>query len=224
MKPRWVETFQMWSETEEYQRRVEEARIVIKDTLKEYKKPYLSFSGGKDSTVMLHLVLQYKEDIPVWHWDYGDQLMPRAFEKEVIENAEKMGVCELIVNKRRGEDARINHKTGYMQFFSQINKLRKEHGWDVGFVGVRQEESCRRKSLYKSFFLNDCCYPLLKLTWMDVWACIVSEGLPYVSVYDSYSNLLGYDTSRFVTFFDKEFEHLGMGIIDGLLMSEFKNK
>ena len=224
MKKEWIKTFKLWAETKEYKSSISLAQKVIKGAINKYNNPYLSFSGGKDSTVMLHLVLQEYGEIPVWHWDYGNQLMPRSIEKEVVMNARKIGVKKLIVEKRQGFDARVNPGQGYKQFFGSINRLKKEHGWSLGFVGVRQEESIKRKSNYKSFIIDDNCYPLLKMCWRDVWAYIVSNDLPYPSVYDKYSELLGYDKSRFVTFFDKEFEHIGACNIDGVLMPGFRNE
>jgi len=223
MKKKWIKTFRLWSETEEYFNRIKQAQKITKAALSKYNNPYLAFSGGKDSTVMLDMVLKEYPWIPVWHWDYGDQLMPREIEEEVINNAKLIGVNNLFVEKRVGSDARVNSGSGYKQFFGSIDNLRKKHGWDLGFIGVRQEESYKRKSNYKNFIVKNNCYPLLKLTWMDVWAYIVSNDLPYPLVYDKYSRLLGYDVSRFVTFFDKEFEHLGSCIVDGVLMPEFRN-
>lgn len=221
MEQRWIETFQMWSKTEEYQGRIKEAQNVIKTALSRYNNPYLSYSGGKDSTVMLHLVLQQKADIPVWHWDYGEQLMPREIEKEVVINANEIGAKKIIVCKRKGENARDDYVSGYRQFFRTLKKLKEKYRWDLGFVGVRQEESYRRKRLYKSFFRDNICYPLLKLSWKDIWACIVSNKLPYASVYDTYSELVGWDKSRLVTFFDNEFESVVH--LDSVLMPEFRN-
>lgn len=221
MEKQWIEFFNLWAETEEYHGRIQEAKKVIEKALKNYKNPYISYSGGKDSTVMLHMVLQQKHDISVWHWDYGDQLMPRDIEEEVLNNAGMIGAEEIIVCKRQGDDARTNSGPGYKQFFGTLKKLKEKYGWDLGFVGVRQEESRRRTRIYKSFFKEDNCYPLLKLTWKDIWAYIVSNELPYASVYDKYLKLNGYDQARLVTFFDKEFD-FGM-YVDCVLMPEFRN-
>jgi 3'-phosphoadenosine 5'-phosphosulfate sulfotransferase (PAPS reductase)/FAD synthetase len=114
MEKQWIKFFQLWSETEEYQRRILEAQKVIRKALNQYNSPYLSYSGGKDSTVMLYMVLQQKPDLTVWHWDYGNSLMPREIEKEVLENAKKIGAINIIINKRENhETARTDHATGY---------------------------------------------------------------------------------------------------------------
>jgi len=223
MEKHWIETFKLWAETDEYHGKVKEAQKIIKKALTRYNNPYLSYSGGKDSLVMTHLILQEDPDIPVWHWDYGDALMPREIEKEVIDNAYKIGVKNLIIRKRRGRDARTNHGSGYKQFFGVLNHLKKENNWDLGFIGVRREESKKRERNYKSHFIENNCYPLLNLSWIDIWAYIVSNNLNYPSTYDKYSKVYGWDKSRFVTFFDGEFDFLGSSNVDGVLMPEFRN-
>ena len=42
--------------------------------------------------------------------------------------------------------------------------------------------------------------------------------------YDKYVAVLGWDRARFVTFFDKEFEHLGSINVDGVLMWRWRNE
>lgn len=220
MQKKQIKTFQMWSKRNEYKSHIRTAERVITGALDD-SNSYVAYSGGKDSLVLLHLVLQQNQDVDVWHWDYGDHLMPRYLEEEVIKNAEMMGTSNIIICKRKGGDARTNHATGYKQFFGTLNKLKKKHGWNLGFVGIRREESCNRKNKYTKFFMDDCCYPLLNLTWLDIWAYIVSNKLPYPSTYDSYSEVVGWDKSRFVTFFDEEFQH--KNAIDGILMPEHRN-
>jgi 3'-phosphoadenosine 5'-phosphosulfate sulfotransferase (PAPS reductase)/FAD synthetase len=75
------EVLKQWAEMDVHKTKVEEARQIIAKALATHQKPYVAFSGGKDSTCMLHLVLQQKPDIMVYHWDYGPYLMPRDVEK-----------------------------------------------------------------------------------------------------------------------------------------------
>lgn len=204
-------TFLLWSETEEYQKRVKESEKIIRSALEEYKRPYVAFSGGKDSTVMLHLVLQQFPSVHVFHYDYG-KYMPRSIEREVLENAKELGVRDLEVD---------TGKNWYKTFFGRIEKGLKRRGYDLVFVGLRKEESCKRKGRIKgreSLGLINECWPLQNWTWKDVWAYVVKHELPYPSIYEKYAKLLGYDRVRFVTFFDKEFEKFGSDNLDGFLL------
>ena len=56
-----------------------------------------------------------------------------------------------------------------------------------------------------------------------MWAYIVSHNLKYCSHYDLYAPVIGWDQTRFATFFDPEFEHIGASNVDGVLLPEFKN-
>ena len=48
-----------------YEEKVRKSLEIIEDALSQSKKPCVSFSGGKNSLVVLHMLLQFKPDIPV---------------------------------------------------------------------------------------------------------------------------------------------------------------
>lgn len=210
--------FLLHSKNKEYELRLKHSLQIIHEAFNK-NNCYVSFSGGKDSTVLTHLALRVCNDVCVWHWDYGDDLMPRQIEQEVITNLKELGAINIIVNKRKGSGA--DTSSGYKQFFKQIQLNKKSYGWDMGLIGIRRSESITRKNKYVNYFQDEDCYPLLDWTFEDVWAYIVSNNLPYPSVYDIYSSVVGYDNSRFVTFFDREFETLSGGL-DSILMDEFR--
>lgn len=222
----WRETFTLWSETQEYHRRIAQVQHIIEDILAYCQNPYVAYSGGKDSCCLLHLVAQQRPTVYVFHWDYGESLMPRTIALEIQENIALIGgpKCRAVIRKRsRPQQARTNSAFGYRQFYATIDNLKKQFNWDMGFVGIRQEESHKRKATYTDFVMHDTSYPLLNLTWKDIWAYLISNKLPYPSVYDTYAPILGYDKARLVTFFDMEFEGLGSPYIDGVLMPKFRN-
>lgn len=212
--------FMLHSKIIEYKDKLNNSINIIEDAFDNYNC-YVSFSGGKDSTVLTHLALSVDDNCNIWHWDYGDDLMPRSVENEVIENLYNLGAVNIFINKREGSGS--NTRSGYKQFFGCIDYNKQYYGWNMGLIGVRKEESINRKNKYVSYFQNGDCYPLLDWTYMDVWAYIVSNNLPYPSMYDVYSDVVGWDNSRFVTFFDPEFESLNCGL-DGVLMSRYRNK
>ena len=206
MNRRQKQAYIWHSRHEDYKQRIRQARRIIKKCYNNYENPYIAYSGGKDSIVLSHMVLSMYPDANVWHWDYGDDLMPRKYEKEVLVNIHDMGCKHLIVNKRKGKGE--NTSSGYKQFFGTIAENKDKYGWDIGLIGIRQQESCNRRQTYTDYFMNDCCYPLLKLTVDDIWAYIIKNKLNYPSSYDLMGDYEVWDKIRFVTFNDPEFDTL----------------
>ena len=212
--------FMLHTHRKTFKDKIKQTKEIITMALNEHNC-YVSFSGGKDSTVMLHLALSIDSNVPVWHWDYGDYLIPRSIYNEILTNLEILGVNNLVVDKRKGDDARVNYSYGYEQFFKTIKGNKCLYGWDMGLVGVRKSESTTRKNKYTDFFMGGDCYPLLEWDYMDIWGYIVKYDLPYPNVYDLYAPFLGYDKARFVTFFDGEFSTL-QSTVDGIILPEFR--
>ena len=217
MNERTRKGFIYHTRTEDYKKHLKETIQIIEKIPEDY---YVSYSGGKDSTVLTHLCLKANPSRIIWHWDYGDYLIPRPIEEEVMDNLYLLGARRVIYDKRVCEDARTNHGYGYKQFFKTIQRNMCIYNLDGGIIGVRREESKTRKNRYTSYFQEGNYYPLLNWTWEDVWGYICVNNLPYVSTYDYYSEIGGWDKSRFVTFFDGEFEQLSMD--DGVIMPEYR--
>jgi len=229
MSPTWRETFQLWSRTEQHTRALHEARAIIERALESAQKPYIAYSGGKDSTVMAHLVLQYAPDTMVLHWDYGRAFVPEPIQREILRNAKLIGVRNLRIETsslyaklgRRAQNVLGKHMIGKL-----LPQLAVE-GYDLAFVGLRKQESPKRKRRIragKPLSTIPECYPLQNWDWRDVWAYIVTHKLPYLSLYDQRAELVGYNLVRFTTLFDPEFEHLGAPAIDNFLHWRFRSQ
>lgn len=102
-------------------------------------------------------------------------------------------------------------------------KLVREKKLEVALVGLRKEESLRRRRKMRKQPKGEF-YPLANWGWKDVWAYIISNNLPYPKLYDVYGPILGWDKARFVTFFDPEFNHLGAANLDGFFFPEYRNQ
>jgi len=196
--------------------------------LKICKNPYVAFSGGKDSTVLLHLVSSQKSDIWVRHWDYGPWLLPRWIETEILDNLSTIAPeIKLDYQMRPGgdkESARHSnvHASG---FFVELEKAIKLRGWDMCFLGIRSKESRKRrqkversKSRGWDVNLGRACYPVGSWSATDIWSYIISNQLPYPTIYDKLARLYGYDNTRLSTFFDDEIAHIGSLEISNLLL------
>lgn len=212
----------MWAGAEEHKAKVTASLKVIRSCV-EGGKCCVAFSGGKDSTVMLHLALSVDPEIDVFHWDQGSRLMPRDIFNEILANAKAIGVRNLIVESWRGSEAmdmQTNPKrwrSAHLFHYLILNKVRKERGWAYQFVGLRSEEGCKRSVVVKRPRAGEA-YPVGDWTWLDVWGYIVSHGLPYPKMYDLYCPLLGWDRARFVNFFSMRFENFGSPYVDGFLL------
>ena len=205
-----------YSRTRGFEIKIEQAEKIIKRGLDFKGKKYVAFSGGKDSTAMLHLVLKFDPDIMVMHYDYG-KYMPRMYEEEVIKNVLDLGVKDLRIE--RGQN-------WYKAFFGRIVKQYYSEGFRVCFVGIRKGESISRRLRIvdnKSLTKIREFWPLQDWTWRDVWAYIFMNDLPIHSAYLKYAPIVGWDKVRFVTFFDPEFEKFGSPNLDGVLLWKHKN-
>ena len=224
MRPEWREYFLLWSQTDEFQRKFEEAKSIIKQALSEFKKPYIAYSGGKDSTALMHMLLQHNDRITVVHWDYGPYYIPRPLEKEILTIARKCGAKNLIVLSsslyeklgRKAQGVLGRHFIGV-----EVPRLIRE-GYDAAFLGLRAEEGVKRRLRTEKLREYDKgitnIFPIASWTWRDVWAYIVANSVPYLSYYDKYAPLLGYDKTRFVTLFDSEFDRFGTENVDKFIM------
>lgn len=220
-------TFLLHAELEDYRARIQAARHFITEALERAEKPYISYSGGKDSLVMLHMALQAFPEVLVWHWDYGSHYMPRELEAEILKNAHETGARNIHVDTSKKYDAGRSPKNIlFPALFGYIQPRMISDGYDMVCIGLRAEESKRRKaktaSGYREGKLREC-YPVYQLTTSDIWAYIVTNNLPYCSHYDRYGALLGIEQVRMSTFFDPEFDKFGAGNLDGILMTKFKH-
>lgn len=239
MNNAWRETFLIHSRTTEFHKKVYEADEIIACALRKHQKPYVAFSGGKDSTCVLHLVLQQRPDTMVLHWDYGRYYIPRPIHTEIVANAKK--IFDMSPSGGgKGEEIRLRIETsekydqlgknarnviGTEMIEKLIPQLIKE-GYDAVFVGLRAQESIKRKLRIKAGRALSAIpeiWPVQSWSWLDVWAYIVSNNIPYLSYYDRYGPVVGWDKARFTTLFDPEFDKLGASNVDGVLSWRFRN-
>jgi 3'-phosphoadenosine 5'-phosphosulfate sulfotransferase (PAPS reductase)/FAD synthetase len=219
---KWKEYFLAWYDEEKVDEKVREAI--------DFATPYLdwgivSVSGGKDSMVMLHMLVSLKHNLKVFHWDHGRWLVPREVEDEVLRNISKVAPnCELIVRRYSLGESEVSREVWepwYKEFFSTLRSL----GFKYHLLGIRADES-RRRSVRGRIVKRDEwveVYPIYNFSWRDVWAYIFKHDVPVPSVYFRYAKLVGWDKARFVTFFDREFEKYGAPQIDSVLSWRWKH-
>lgn len=219
MDPVWRAAFLAHSQSPEHRQAVAQAHAIIEEALRTHRQPYVAYSGGKDSSCVLHLVLRHRPDVMVWHWDYGPYLMPRELERQVLENAQRMGAGNVRVDTspryRWGQKTRVFVPS----LFGRVLPGLAREGYDLAFVGLRAEESGKRRrrvAAGRGYGPIEECWPIAHWQWLDVWAYIVAQGLPYLGIYDDLARLVGYEGARFSTFHDPEFADRA-GALDGVL-------
>ena len=149
------------------------------------KKTLVAFSGGKDSQVCYHLckdagiqfVAQYSitrfeppELVRFIREHYPDVTFRRAYKRSLVEEIGYYGLPN--------------------RWFRWCCKAKhvKTPGFDITVVGVRAEESPRRKANWRTFGRKHdgewyVC-PIFDWTESDVWEYLNGKGLPHCSLYD----------------------------------------
>jgi len=178
-----------------YKKRIKQAREYVSRCLAASYKPCVSFSGGKDSSVLLSMVIEQRPDAMVVMYDSGAEF-PETF--DIIEQTEKrLGITIYILEPEMSmlelkAYADVNgpiHISEYKRVLIEdpSRRIATEYGCDMFFIGLRKQESnyrlfalARMKEPYyysekMKFFM---AYPLMNLKGEDVYAYIAESRLP----------------------------------------------
>lgn len=199
------EYYLLYSHLNSYIKKLPRTISIIKDFISKCKNPYVAFSGGKDSTVLLHLAKLIKSDIPVMFANSGAEFPDTL---EYINYVEKAWNLDLYEIEPAYSMLEIYEKVGAFQFKNTHEKLlkgemkrililepaqkMKELGFDGVLMGLRTEESkgrtynakCQGNTYHTKYDDLLHCNPLNSWTAKDIWAYIVSSNVPYNRIYD----------------------------------------
>lgn len=232
MPRRTRKSYEMHSKTKNYKKNIQLAKNNIKHILNSKYKPIIEYSGGKDSLVLLHLVMQQNNTIPIYnyHPGYGKYCKQiyrsQKTHNELMRSAEIAGAMDLtVVNTPfwNGEKYLIG------DYFPMLFNFMEKRGCDLELLGIRGDESVTRKHRVKGSLIRmennrRLAFPIRHLTVEDIWAYIITNDLFYVSHYDKYGPLVGYDKVRFTSHFNKnELDVGGSFFFDKILLSEEAN-
>ena len=189
----------VWAKLDTHRRRVDAALSAVSDATK-IGAVGVSFSGGKDSTVVLDLVRRVVPDAPAALFDSGDEL------PDTYEMARELRADVIRPRLTMREMARYSGWWGYAdpvdrgcpfdakriligepsETFVVKQRLR------VVAYGLRAEESGGRAMharsrgvLFEGRDRTWYCQPIARWSLADVWAYIASRGLRYHSAYDA---------------------------------------
>ena len=168
-----------------FQSRVKSAQRIVQNALEMAGvRPYVALSGGKDSTVVFDLVKNIDPDIP-GIWSDDEWWLPETL--TYIEKLKGLG-CDVRQIRTTA------HHTDWFEIegdYDGIPDYAEQQGWNLVFLGLRQEESSARRVHLRTFgplFETKSgvwhCNPIHRWTWQDVWAYIMSHNLDYNRAYD----------------------------------------
>lgn len=151
----------------------------VKWALSQVQQPYVACSFGKDSGVMLHLVLQFAPDIPVRfiRWQNETELLGNY--DDVIARWGGINLEQVILHRDTVEDKR--------------KERFDTDGYDAYFIGFRCEESNGRRITIKThgrfYKMQDgktrIC-PLADWKTRDVAAYIATNNIPTLDTYEQF--------------------------------------
>lgn len=189
--------------------RVDEATAIIRKALARATRPYVAFSGGKDSTVAAALVLAVRPDA-VLHWTDDELEYPETV--DLMRAYQDAYGEQFVVSLGRSEHAGWftpwtdapswrDPLPGSQRKEIPADDWMAERGFDLTFLGTRAVESVRRADwfaasgpLYRVTGGTGLrCCPLWDWSTADVWAYLDS---PDISVNAAYLRLTEVGVSR----------------------------
>jgi len=178
---------------------------LIRMALSAAKNPVVAFSGGKDSTVVLHLVRKVAPSVPAQFCNTGVE-SPQTIEftrtiPNLIELHPKKKFWDIVrkhgLPKPKGGAGKGNICCNWLKEYP-ARDYDKEHGVDLIFTGITAAESNQRKIFFKwkgPYYLKRegwyKCHPIWDWSVGEVWDYIHENNLPYNKIYDLGSDRCG---------------------------------
>jgi phosphoadenosine phosphosulfate reductase len=182
--------------TQRYQRKVEQAKQRVSDWLGAARKPYIAFSTGKDSIVVLNMVREVAPNTPTVYFD-ADSCLPESLATldmtdGLIRYATDEPILDTIARIGFNNPKALDRATMQSTVWGPIKRLIADYQFDGVALGLRADESRGRRlnaytrgAIYQ--YKRDgvwCCQPIWDWRYNDVWAYIVSNNIDYCKAYD----------------------------------------
>jgi 3'-phosphoadenosine 5'-phosphosulfate sulfotransferase (PAPS reductase)/FAD synthetase len=203
--------YRLHATTAEYRQR--EARLFALLRRELGPNCYVSFSAGKDSSVVAHAAHAVMPGIPILKSDSGCPFSWLESERQQWVAYAKANGWNLLLfpwdkwsqsTRDAGDDALEHQRRVHSTQFAAIESWGKAHGRTRRVTGIRAAESVRRKMSIRLGFGASANHLSPIGTWDedDVWAYIIKHGLPWLSIYDycgpsTRNGLIGKNGSEF---------------------------
>jgi phosphoadenosine phosphosulfate reductase len=201
------------SKLRSFKRKVKKSQEIIKESTK-YGKVAVSVSWGKDSVALADLVIKTIGPVPIMHMassyrlpgfehveDYFRAITdvhivdPEETVDEVIVRLMKSGLCYEHNQHKRQAAANPKKRKGV--------SWSKKNGIDVQMLGLRAEESIGRREnvrahgvIYSKKSGTIISMPIIYWDVSDVWAYLISNDVPWHTLYDKETHGYTRDTLR----------------------------
>lgn len=175
-----------------FKKRVDVALQTIEKFLEKTENPYISVSGGKDSSVLLSLCRRVR---PCLDAIYLEMHATYPQSNELLDTYENL--TRIVVADRLTQLGKVGMRGKKGKMSDDLARCQKADPsllskYDGHFYGLRADESVARRRLYLSrgdiFFRKSdafwVCQPIATFRYEDVWAYIVSEGINYNTLYN----------------------------------------
>ncbi|PIR13702.1 hypothetical protein COV49_01290 [Candidatus Falkowbacteria bacterium CG11_big_fil_rev_8_21_14_0_20_39_10] len=180
--------------------KIDFANHILKKNLKESKKGvYVAWSGGKESTVMLHLLkilYQNKVPIPVL---FGDSSLEHEEVYKFIKSISERWQLTIVRQEIPGLQSLMETKKTIKDIIPRVKKTFKrsleniviEKGINVLFWGSRwQDHNGETRVVSEKKFGTKLVYPLIHFNEYDIWNYILHFNVPYLKLYEKgYRNI-----------------------------------
>lgn len=179
-----------------FRRRVENSRALVGEWLSHCRKPYIALSGGKDSTVAMHLVRSVcPEVVAVWsddEWHLPETLAYLSGVADLLKVAGQQKHHDLFTAwdgpaGERPDELEVDRVWMPQGFAAWV----LGEGFDGVALGLRSSENRYRQTARKVRGLMHRttagvwqCWPIGDWSVMDVWGYLVSRQVPYNAAYD----------------------------------------
>lgn len=186
------------------QEKIAKANSAIKEATQRFNSQsvVVAWTGGKDSTVLLHLIHTYFNGSVPFPVMFNDSTMEFDEIYEFIERIAKEWELQLVIVKHddqeleeffaTNDDERRKELVRIMKIHA-LDRFQKKHGIEAYIAGIRWDEHpARSKESYISPRKGHIrIHPILHFTEEDIWEYIKTFTVPYVSLYDQGYRSLG---------------------------------